>query len=67
MSEALAQKLEEYRRRDATKAMLGVAGPLNEFIQEAIDDERVRRQRTEALRAQAQSFSYPDFTPTTPS
>ena len=49
------------------QAMLGVAGPLDAFIQAAVDDEGVRQQRTALLRAQAQSFSYPDFTPTAPS
>ena len=49
------------------QTMLGDAGPLDAFIREAIDDEEVRRQRTEALRVQAQSFSYPHFTPTAPS
>ena len=49
------------------QTMLGVAGPLEAFIQQAVDDEGIRKQRTEALRAQAQSFSYPDFTPTAPS
>ena len=39
-------------------------GPLDAFIQEAIDDDAVRRQRTALLRAQAQPFSYRDFAPT---
>ena len=48
------------------QAMLGVPGPLDAFIQEAIDDDGVRRQRTALLRAQAQPFSYSDFAPTAP-
>ena len=50
----------------AVQAMLGAPGPLDAFIQEAIDDEAVRRRRTALLRAQAQPFSYADFTPTAP-
>ena len=45
------------------QAMLGAPGPLDAFIQEAIDNDTVRRQRTESLRAQAQPFSYADFAP----
>ena len=46
------------------QTMLGAPGPLEAFIQEAIDDEAVRRQRTELLRARARPFSYADFSPT---
>ena len=46
------------------QAMLGVPGPLDAFIQEAIDDDAIRRARTALLRAQAQPFSYRDFAPT---
>ena len=49
------------------QAMLGVPGPLDAFIQEAIDDDSVRRQRTTLLKAQARPFSYANFTPTAPS
>ena len=48
------------------QAMLGVPGPLDAFIQEAIDDDAIRRARTALLRAQAQPFSYRDFAPTAP-
>ena len=48
------------------QTMLGVPGSLESFIQEAVDDDAIRRARTESLRAQAQPFSYPDFTPTAP-
>ena len=48
----------------AIQAMLGVPGPLDKFILEAVDDESVRQERTARLRAQAQPFSYPDFSPT---
>ncbi|MDD9993448.1 MAG: hypothetical protein OXP75_16760 [Rhodospirillales bacterium] len=48
----------------AIQAMLGVPGPLDEFILEAVDDEAVRRERTARLRAQAQPFSYQNFSPT---
>ena len=44
--------------------MLGATGPLDSFIQEAIDHDAVRRHRTALLRAQAQPFSYRDFAPT---
>ena len=50
----------------AVQAMLGVPGPLDDFILEAIDDEAVRRERTARLRAEAQPFSYADFTATAP-
>ena len=46
------------------QTMLDAPGPLDAFIQEAIDDEAVRRQRTERLRARARPFSYADFSPT---
>ena len=46
--------------------MLGATGPLDSFIQEAIDHDAVRRHRTALLRAQAQPFSYRDFAPTAP-
>ena len=46
------------------QAMLGATGPLDSFIQEAIDHDAVRRHRTALLRAQAQPFSYRDFAPT---
>ena len=45
-------------------AMLGAPGPLDAFIQDAIDDETVRRRRTDHLRARARPFSYADFSPT---
>ena len=48
------------------QAMLGVPGSLDSFVQQAIDDDAIRRARTEALRAQAQPFSYQDFAPTAP-
>ena len=48
----------------AIQAMLGAPGPLDAFIQEAVDDEAVRRARTESLRAQARPFSYADFAAT---
>ena len=48
------------------QAMLGVPGPPDAFIQEAIDDDAIRRQRTALLRAQAQPFSYSDFAQTAP-
>ena len=48
------------------QAMLGVPGSLDSFIQDAIDDDAIRRARTESLRAQAQPFSYRDFTATAP-
>ena len=48
------------------QAMLGVPGPLDAFIQEAVDDDTIRRTRTELLRARAQPFSYGDFAPTAP-
>ena len=50
----------------AIQAMLGVPGPLDDFILEAVDDEAVRLERTARLRAQAQPFSYADFIPTAP-
>ena len=46
------------------QAMLGTPGPLDAFIQDAIDNETVRRQRTESLRARARPFSYAHFLPT---
>ena len=46
--------------------MLGVPGPLDAFIREAIDDDAVRRARTSLLRAQAQPFSYRGFAPSAP-
>ena len=49
---------------ETVQAMLGVPGPLDAFVQAAIDDDEVRRARTALLRAQAQPFSYADFTPT---
>ena len=48
------------------QAMLGVPGSLDSFIQEAIDDDAVRRSRTQSLRVQAQPFSYEDFAATAP-
>ena len=48
----------------AIQTMLGVPGPLDDFILEAIDDEAVRQERTARLRAMAQPFTYPDFTAT---
>ncbi len=50
----------------AIQAMLGVPGPLDDFILEAVDDESVRQERTARLRAQAQPFSCADFTATAP-
>ena len=50
----------------AVQAMLGVPGPLDDFILEAVDDEAVRQERTARLRAEAQPFSYAAFTPTAP-
>ncbi len=50
----------------AIQAMLGVPGPLDDFIREAVDDEAVRQERTARLRAQAQPFTYADFTPVAP-
>ena len=49
---------------ETVQSMLGVPGPLDAFVQAAIDDDAVRRACTERLRAQAQPFSYADFTPT---
>ena len=46
------------------QTMLDAPGPLDAFIQDAIDDETVRRQRTALLRARARPFSYADFSPT---
>lgn len=51
---------------ETIQAMLGVPGPLDAFVQEAIDDDAVRRARTERLRAQAQPFSYGDFASSAP-
>ena len=51
---------------ETIQAMLGVPGPLDAFIQEAIDDDAVRQARTESLRAQAQPFSFEDFAPVAP-
>ena len=48
------------------QAMLGILGPLDAFVQAAIDDDAVRRARTELLRAQAQPFSYGDFASVAP-
>ncbi|MDE0392887.1 MAG: hypothetical protein OXI57_12560 [Rhodospirillales bacterium] len=48
------------------QVMLGVPGPLDAFIQGAVDDDAIRRARTESLRAQAQRFSYGDFAPSAP-
>ena len=50
----------------AIQDMLSVPGPLDAFIQEAIDDDSVRWARTVQLRAQAQPFSYTDFAPVAP-
>lgn len=50
----------------AIQAMLGVPGPLDDFILEAVDDEAVRQARTARLRAEAQPFAYADFTPVAP-
>ena len=50
----------------AIQAMFGVPGPLDDFILEAVDDEAVRQERTARLRAQAQPFTYADFTPVAP-
>ena len=50
----------------AIQAMLGVPGPLDDFILEAVNDEAVRQERTARLRAQAQPFSCADFTPVAP-
>ena len=46
--------------------MLGVPGPLDDFILEAVDDEAVRQERTARLRAEAQPFACADFTPVAP-
>ncbi len=51
---------------EAIQAMLGVPGPLDDFILGAVDDEAVRLERTARLRAEAQPFSYADFTATAP-
>ena len=51
---------------EAIQAMLGVPGPLDDFILEAVDDEAVRLERTARLRAEAQPFRYADFTATAP-
>ena len=51
---------------EAIQAMLGVPGPLDDFILGAVDDEAVRQERTARLRAEAQPFSYADFTATAP-
>ncbi len=51
---------------EAIQAMLGVPGPLDDFILGAVDDEAVRLERTARLRAEAQPFSYADFSPTAP-
>ena len=51
---------------ETIQAMLGVPGPLDAFVQEAIDDDAVRRARTSLLRAQAQPFSYGDFASSAP-
>ena len=51
---------------ETVQAMLGVPGPLDAFIQQAIDDDAVRRARTAQLRAQAQPFSYGDFASSAP-
>ena len=51
---------------ETIQAMLGVPGPLDAFVQEAVDDDAVRRARTESLRAQAQPFSFEDFAPVAP-
>ena len=48
------------------QAMLGVPGSLDSFIQEAVDDDAIRRARTESLWAQAQPFSCKDFAATAP-
>ena len=50
----------------AVQAMLGALGPLDDFILEAVNDEAVRQERTARLRAEAQPFSYTDFTPVAP-
>ena len=50
----------------AIQAMLGVPGPLDAFILEAVDDDSVRRRRTALLRERAQPFSYADFEPVAP-
>ena len=51
---------------ETIQAMLGVPGPLDAFVQEAVNDDAVRRARTESLRAQAQPFSLEDFAPVAP-
>ena len=51
---------------ETIQAMLGVPGPLDAFVLEAIDDDAVRRARTSLLRAQAQPFSYGDFASSAP-
>ena len=51
---------------ETLQAMLGVPGPLDAFVQAAIDDDAVRRARTALLRAQAQPFSYGDFSSSAP-
>ena len=51
---------------EAIQAMLGVPGPLDDFILGAVDDEAVRLERTARLRAEAQPFSCADFTATAP-
>ena len=48
------------------QSMLGIAGPLETFVQEVIANEAARRHRTTLLRAQAQPFSYRDFAPVAP-
>ena len=50
----------------AIQVMLGVPGPLDDFVLEAVDDEAVRRERTAQLRALAQPFSCADFTAVAP-
>ena len=50
------------KRCETIQAMLGVPGPLDAFIQEAIDDDASQAgAHGAALRAQAQPFSYGDF------
>ena len=51
---------------EAIQAMLGVPGPLDDFILGAVDDEAVRLERTARLRAEAQPFCCADFTATAP-
>ena len=52
--------------QQVVQTMLGAEGALHAFIEQAIDDDTIRQQRTARLRAQAQPLSYAGYSPRAP-